>query len=218
MLKRFEWSLKFYKLLIGIVPLVALIASLLTPSARLWMASHSEIGWIAAFVLPMVVFLLMDYLRSSQHSAASKIKDYNLIMERLDGWSLESSFYKYLNDRGTDAKLSTKVTDDIEDRSASWDRDVRRIKNRKLRSAFNKTREALNIYHLAIINLMDTQEIEIRSSSRKVEERLILPLDLKGTNPAEFYKMNSELQTKRRALVNALAHLFKVLHDASPVS
>lgn len=210
-----KWNI-FLKVFGGMVAFVAALITIVAfanPNLRQWLAHHGLAGWEFAVALVILIPVLMTLIDRSQAKISKIEKDRDLILERLDGWVLGSDFYEYLQLYVNHSRFRRDISDEIFDTCIKWNMDNREIKNRRLRSAFEGVKEATEKYNEILQG--ETWAWDTGPQTEIDYKYVRVPPEWEHTDPPRFERALKDLASGRKALVIALDHLFKVLHDTA---
>jgi len=202
----------------GIASAGALLA-LLTwffPELRCWFINNGLAGWMTAISIVVIFPIVASVESAVKEMRIFLIKDYELVVKRLGGWTLESDFYNYLRNNTHHNHFRQSIYDEIENRCTEWRNDNREIKNKKLESAFNRTKEAANAYQIKLFEL--TWPVGNSTGVPADFDYLHVPPEWEHEDPERFTSAYKELRACWLNFVNALDSIFTLLHNIKPIS
>jgi hypothetical protein len=203
----------------GTITLVGGLLALLAwifPELRRWFTDHGLAGWITAIVIMVVLPFAGATDSAVKRKRLDLVTDYEFVVRRLGNWTLDGDFYNYLRNHTNHSHFRKSIYDEIEVRCSEWEKDNREIKNKKLKCAFDDTKNAASAYHAKLFK--ETWPSLIGPGQPADYEYLCVPPEWEHEDPERFKSAHDELRGCWLDLVNALDNVFTLLHKMEPVS
>ena len=211
------------------------------PNLRRLAADHGVAGWVVAILVSTAALALGEQVHTSRQNldtglskanarvqelearigtddaasdaaarAAALRKDLALVEERLDGWSLNGNFFNYLVEDVDHSRLRASFAHDLDERWRKWEVDDRAITDPSLARSWEEVRQAVTAYSHAIGD--DMWVAGLGPGRRTDSDHLEVPPEWEMTDHLRFIGAHDTLTRRRRTLIDALRHLFKVVH------
>jgi hypothetical protein len=147
---------------------------------------------------------------------ADERKSVGLINQRLSGWEVDSSNYSYLEGQLDHNRLPVAFVSDFENLIDKWERDSRRIEDRRLNEAWRNLVRAAKAYSSKWDEFLDQSDRVRKNSEGVITQYFEISPQLKSMGSGEEYReAASNLASARQALVSELRTMHKLLHKYS---
>lgn len=192
----------------GVVSLISIVI----PITRDFLLAHPLWGWVG-FIAALSA---IPFTGRAGPRTRRREKSVALINQRLSGWEVDSSNYSYLQGQLDHNRLPVAFVSDFETLLDKWDRDSRRIEDRRLNESWRNLVHAAKAYSSRWDEFLDQSDRVRKNSEGVIIQYFEISPQLKQMGSGEEYReAASTLATARQALVSELRTMHSLLHKYS---
>jgi hypothetical protein len=206
-------SLKQIKNIWSYIPTFFGVVVLLVPDYRSWLGKHVLFGWVVAIFLTFLYPLCFSLFDDGRKTELELAKDIKLAEDRLGNWTLDGRLFRFLTFSPNHSHFPQDIADEIMDKFYAWNADTRKIKNRKLRMAFDNFRKALNEYEISLSENTYIKELAVGSALTDRSDFRHVPPEWEIAQPGRYQEAYRDLAVKNIAFFESLRSLLNLIYD-----